>query len=143
MAKALMRKELNGLRPLDAQGEEALSKIKLGDMVMVEFKRPRNAKHHRKLWALLSLVIGNQDHYQTAEQLLNGLKCATGHADEYPMKNGQGVVMIPRSISFASMDQTEFEQWYDRAIAVICKHVIPGLSQEDLKREVLDMIGGN
>lgn len=143
MTKIVMRKELTGLRPIDEQARAVLAKIKAGDMVTVEVKRPRHIKHHRKLFALLNLVVENQDHYQTVEQLLNALKCATGHADEYPMKNGGGVVMIPRSISFASLGQDEFEQVYDRFVSVICRQVIPGMDENELKAEVLSIIGGH
>lgn len=134
--KATWRKTLRGLEPASREATDLLTKLKHGQVVMADVKRPRNVQHHRKLFALLNLVVDNQEHYQTAEHLLAALKCATGHADEYPLKDGSGVVMIPKSINFAAMDQTEFEKFYDRALHIIARDVIPGINRADLEREV-------
>ena len=45
-------------------------------------------------------------------------------------------VRIPKSIAFHAMDQAEFEAFYERVIDVVVSEIIPGLSREDLKREL-------
>ncbi len=51
------------------------------------------------------------------------------------------VAYLPKSISFAKMDQTEFDQFFDRTVELVCKHFLPGVRDEDLRREVLEMVG--
>lgn len=138
--KFLACKTLNGLAPADVAGEEALRKVKLGDFVTVEVKKPRNGKHHRLYWALVGVVHHNQDRYETTEQLHSALKIAAGHYDLLTMPSGQEY-KIPRSIAFDKMDQVEFSQFYDRVCGLIAKHFLPGVSVDDLKAEVEQMIG--
>lgn len=138
-AEFSMRKHLGSLRPADHDAEEALRRMPANALVMVKVKRPRNIQHHRKLFTLLNIVVENQEHYQTTEHLLAVLKVVAGHCDTYPMADGN-TAFVPRSISFASMDQTEFEEFYDKAVKFIVTKVIPGLKREDLEREVLEMI---
>lgn len=141
MAKAIMRKVVRGaaigLVPSDDEGRDALAKVKDGAEVMCEFRRPRNLGHHKKLFKLLSIVVENQDHYKTPEHLLAALKVATGHCDEYPIKNGAGLIMVvPHSISFESMDQTLFEPFFNAAMDVVCSQIIPGMNKADLEAEI-------
>jgi hypothetical protein len=110
--KFLACKTLNGLAPADVAGEEALRKVKLGDFVTVEVKKPRNGKHHRLYWALVGIVHHNQDRYETTEQLHSALKIAAGHYELLTMPNGNEY-KIPKSIRFDTMDQTEFSAFYD------------------------------
>lgn len=140
MSKLYMRKNLGSLHPMDAAGEDALRKLKNGEDVQVEIKRPRNIKHHRKFFALVNLVFENQDHYQSVDHLLVALKVALGHCDTVILKNG-GVGYIPKSIAFHKMDQSQFEEFYDRTCDIIAKHFLPGVTSDNLKAEVESLIG--
>lgn len=138
--KFLARKDLGHLTPVDTAGEEALRKLKFGDVVTVEVKKPRNGKHHRLYWALVGIVHHNQDRYETTEQLHSAIKIAAGHYELLTMPNGNEY-KIPRSIAFDKMDQTEFSAFYDRVCDLVAKHFLPGVSVESLKTEVEIMIG--
>lgn len=135
-APLFFRKDFGKLVPADDAATAALSKIKFGADVQVKIKRPRNILHHRKLWALANLVADNQEHYETAEQVVAALKAATGHCDWFPMKDGEHMVAIPKSIAFHKMDQTEFEAFYDRCIQIVAKHFLPGVEGDALRAEV-------
>lgn len=138
--EALMRKEFGALRPVDAAGKDLIDHIGKGELVKVKISRPRNAGHHRKFFALLNLVFENQEHYPTLDHMLVALKVALGHCDTVILKNGQ-TAFIPRSISFAKMDQTEFEAFWDKACQIITKHFLPGVTKAQLEREVLELMG--
>lgn len=138
--KLLMCKDLGHLSPVDQAGEDALRKIKQGDVVRVEVKKPRNGKHHRLYWQLISTVWENQERYETAEQLHNALKIAAGIYEPLEMPGGV-VHKIPGSISFDTMDQLEFSAFYDRVCDLVAKHFLPGVTSEQLKAEVEQMIG--
>lgn len=138
--KFLARKDLGHLSPVDPAGEEALRKLKFGDVVTVEIKKPRNGNHHRLYWALLGVVFDNQEQYETVEQLHSALKIAAGIYDPLTMPNGT-VYKIPGSIAFDKMDQTEFSAFYDRVCDLIAQHFLPGVTSAELRAEVAQMTG--
>jgi len=138
--KVLVRKQFSTLRPVDEAGEEALRKIKNGSLVQVEIKQPRNVQHHRKYWALVSLVAENTDRYPDAETVHEAIKVAVGLRTEITMPDG-AKAYVPGSIAFNKMDQGEFNAFYDRVCDAVAKHFLPGVTSESLKREVEDLIG--
>jgi hypothetical protein len=140
MTKFLARKDLGHLTPVDSEGEEAVRKMKMGAIVQVEVKQPRNINHHRLYFALVDVVFDNQERYETRDQLHNALKLATGIYDLLELPNG-AQYKIPRSIAFHKMNQAEFSAFYDRVCDVIAKHFLPGVTSDDLKAEVASMIG--
>lgn len=138
--KILLQKHLGSLRPVDEAGQEALQKLANGATVMVELKQPRNARHHRLYWALMSVVCQNQERYPDTYTLHSAIKIAAGIRTEFELPNGvKGY--IPGSVSFSKMDQTEFSAFYDKVCDLVAKHFLPGVTSEQLKREVEEMIG--
>lgn len=140
--KILLRKQFGSLRPVDPAGEEMLTKIPNGATVQAEIRRPRNVRHHRMYWALISLVWENidQERYPSPEDLHAAIKIAAGLRTRIVLPDGT-VGFIPGSTAFHKMDQAAFDQFYNRVCDLIARHFLPGVSSEDLKREVLEMIG--
>lgn len=132
--KFLVVKRLNALYPVDETGEAAVRKFGLGEILSVEVKRPRNATFHRKFFAMLQIILQNQEAYKSIEDLLDVLKLRIGHCRTVTTKHGD--VQIPESISFAAMDDTVFGDFYDRACAWVVSEVIPGLERSHLDEEV-------
>lgn len=128
-----------GLQPVNDAGREMLTHIGKDEMVEVVIKRPRNLGHHKKFFALLSLIFENQTRYPTVEDLLDAIKVHIGHCSTITLKDGREVY-VPKSISFAAMDQTEFEQFWNRVVTVICEQIIPGMNRADLEREILELV---
>lgn len=140
MSHLLLRKTLGGkLEPVDDVGRDILSHIATGNVVRAEVKRPRNLGHHRKFWALVSMIYENQTRYGSPELLLDAIKVHIGHCETMKLRDGREV-LIPKSISFSQMDQTAFDQFWDRVVACVCKDIIPGLKRADLERELLDLV---
>mgnify|MGYP001576487379 CR=1 FL=1 len=134
MATFLLVKKLSALHPFDEFGEAAMRNIGQGEIVSVEVKRPRNLRFHRKFFAMLSIILSNQDYYKSTDDLLDVCKLRVGHCRTLQTKLGQ--VQIPKSISFAAMDDVAFADFYDRACDWVCSEVIPGLKRKDLDQEV-------
>lgn len=109
---------------------EWLKKTKLEQGVIIEPRRPRNTKHHKKLFALLALAVSNWPVPTTTTALLGLIKIKTGYAD--PIEGKGGIVYIPRSINFESMNEDEFCPFYDAAIHLIS--IALGVSIEDLEQ---------
>ncbi len=138
MAKALFRKHLGRLVPDGHEAEALINSIRQGELVEADIRRPRNLQHHRKFFALLRVVFENQEYYSSTDHLLAACKHATGHVDVIRTKRGQ--ITIPKSISFAKMDQAEFNDFYDRVVTWVVTEVIPGLDREDLEDAVLEIL---
>ena len=134
--KALFRKGLGCLSPADARAEQFLARVKFGDLVQLEAKRPRNIAHHAKFFAMLQLIFENQSSYKSVDDILDAFKFAVGHTKK--IKTRRGIIEVPLSISFASMDQDQFNEFYDKAMDFMCAEVVPGLQKEDLAKELLE-----
>lgn len=141
--KLLLVKTLGGqLRPVDDAGAEALRKLKRGDIVSVELRRPRNVQFNRLWRALASITWENVDHdeYPSVEDLITRIKIGVGHRDRITFEGGV-VAYIPRSLSFAACSQQEFDIFFDRATDWIIQHVLPGVTREDMIAEIETMTG--
>ena len=137
MARFLARRLGEGMIPIDDIGREAIRRVPMNATVSVEVKRPRNPEHHRKLFALLSLIYQNQTLYSTVEDLLDAIKIHVGHAKALKLRDGTAV-MVPKSISFSTTDQTAFEEFYSKVIDCVVTEIIPGLDKADLERELME-----
>lgn len=127
-------KHLGSLRPGDEEAEAVLRSIGQGELVSVEVKRPRNIRFHNKFFAMLKIILDNQELYKSKTQLLDVCKIAIGHVEVIERKGIQ--YMKPKSISWAAMDETAFQDFYDRAVAWVAEEVVPGLRRQDLDEEV-------
>lgn len=140
--KFLACKALRGLQPVDEIGEEVMRGIGRGEIVTIEIRRPRSLRHHRLFWALMSIVWQNidQERYPTVEDLVGAVKIAAGLRTRIVLPDGtQG--FMPGSIAFHRMDQTAFHAFYERVCDLIAQHFLPGVTSEQLRSEVEEMIG--
>jgi hypothetical protein len=142
MARFLAQKHFGSLRPADEAGAEVLRKIANGKFVTVEVKQSRNLQHHRLFWALMTTVWNNLEHdrYPTVEDFAGAVKICLGLRTRIELPNGT-IGFIPGSIAFHNMDQVAFSAFYDRVCDLIAEHFLPGVSSDELRREVEIMIG--
>lgn len=131
---------MGALRPCDGQ-EEAFNAIPSG-AVMVEIKyadKPRSLRQHRLYWALMTKIAENTDQGWTSEDASYLMKIATGHFDILTDRKGN-TYQRPRSISFAAMTHEEFQPLMNKCIRIVCQHIIPGVSEADLRNELEMMV---
>lgn len=122
------------LLPSLPQDAELLESIKFGEILEIDIKRPRNGKFHRKFFALLQVVKDRTD-YDNVEQILHLLKLKLGYYEMIVNTNGKPVY-YPKSISFAKMEQPEFEQFYNQSVNVILRDFVPNLTRQDIDEAV-------
>lgn len=122
---------------------DEVKKIPEGAEVKAIITRPRNIGHHRKFFALLRLVAENLpeelDIFQNQKLLLNEIKFQLGHFEMFKSIDGNPYYEV-KSISFGSMDQTEFNEFYSRTIDVILKYFLKGSERDDLIKEVIEYL---
>jgi hypothetical protein len=106
----------NALYPDGDESIVEFGRLPFGKPLRVEVRQPRNVQFHRLYFALCKRIadgIGS-----TAENVSDVLKVATGHVTIIRTKS-YGDVKIPKSISFAKMDQTAFSGFFERCVQVI------------------------
>jgi hypothetical protein len=133
--KIYLRKNLSKLEPADNEAAEVLKKWKQGEVLSCEVKKPRNYRFHKKAFSLFNIVFENQDKYDTLNDVLTEIKLRTGHYQEHVTMKGV-VVYVPKSISFVSMDEDEFNAFYNKAVNIVLKYFIPDTTREELEMEI-------
>jgi Protein of unknown function (DUF1367) len=124
----------------DQIARESLEKIWESELVHAKLSRPRNPAHHRKAFALLSEVFKSQTVYATLENMLDDIKISIGHCRVFAGADGT-VRTVPLSVSFAAMDQTSFEQFYDRMVDFILAKILPHTKRADLEERIFEILG--
>lgn len=130
-----------GLIPMYDSDLDEKHRLRIGDNVLCTIKRPRNYEFHKKYFSLLRLTVANLPHLIqqqmqifTEEDLLDCLKIDLGlfttrwHGGRQIIKTG--------SISFAKMDNTEFERFFSRSVDAILRIYLRGTDRQALIEEV-------
>ena len=122
----------------DSDFEES-QKIKDGEYVKFSTKRARNPQHHKKFFALLKLIVENNESLQSIDQALTEMKLRCGWYDIHVTLKGNPIY-IPRSISFDNMDQDKFNEFYSQAVDQTCNYFLHGITSEEIEREILNFM---
>jgi hypothetical protein len=128
-------KTLSGFIPVSAAAREFHAGCKVGQTVVLKGRRPRNPQHHRKLFALLSIVADNNEQFSSADDVLLAVKAATGHGRWLKLEGATREVFMPDSIAFDAMDQASFEAFYEAAVAAVKRWWLDA-TDEDLNQAV-------
>lgn len=135
-----------GLTPYDDNDLQLFRRLKRGAVVKVETRAPRNLRFHRKFFALLRVTFDNLPEYVSAsmhiesiEAMLMLLKMDMGCYDVVEI--GEHRFIKPHSISFAEMDETEFSEFYNKALTCILNNYLTLSSPAELEEAVRDAEG--
>ena len=117
-----------GYAPADSSAASALRvSHRVGDLVFAEFSKPRNPQFHRLAHALGGLIAENIEAFEhaSAHQVIKRLQIEANVGCDEIALNFPGVgpcsYRVPRSLSFESMDQMEFEQIMGSMCAYVSK----------------------
>lgn len=142
--KILLKYSLGKLVPHDAISEKGLENLSQGDVVICEIKKPRNVRFHRKFFSMLSCAHVHMKEgleYPTFDDFRTDVTVAAGF---YSLKTGISgqQIKVAKSISFARMDEIEFEQLYNRCLDVILLHVLPiGTERLEFEGAINEILG--
>ena len=127
-----------GLVPMYDSDLDERKKLKLGSRVLCEIKRPRNYEFHKKFFALLRLTVDNLPeslhsvyHIYDTQDMLRSLKLDLGMAEIINV-GGREVYCPTDSISFAAMDETDFQVFYNQCENLILNKYLRGTRREEL-----------
>jgi len=130
-----VRKTLTGWEPMSQAAREFHSKTKLGQVVEIKERRPRNPAHSRKMFAMLSIVRDNCEQFQDTDDVLTAVKATMGHGRWLNLAGATREIFMPDSIAFDAMSQAEFEPFYDGAIAAVRRWWLP-VDDADLRAAI-------
>jgi hypothetical protein len=114
-------------------------KVKDGEYVRFSTKRARNPQHHKKFFALLQLIVENNEKIKNVDQALTEMKLRCGWYDIHVTLKGVPMY-IPRSISFDNMGQDKFNELYNQAVTETCNYFLKGVTSEQIDREILNFM---
>jgi hypothetical protein len=133
MASLNLVKDINGFKPLGSDDLDLMKKIPIGSLLECEFTKKRHPQFHRKFFALLNL---GYEYWQPEPQEWKGFEAqknfkvfreqVTILAGFYEVTfNLDGSVKVKaKSISFANMEDVEFQQVYSKVLDVIWNKVL-------------------
>ena len=101
----------------------------VGKEVQAKISIPRNLQFHRKFFAMLEVGRQLSDTEFNAEQFR--AVCITGAGWCDYVEHAGRMVAVPRSISFAKMDEAEFEKLYKDVLDFICNNWVLDYKQVD------------
>lgn len=95
-----------------------IDELEVGELFTLETWFPRNGKLHRLHFAMLAVIFDAQEQYADPEQLRFWLQVGAGHCTYAPGPEGR-MVAIPKSISYSSIDDAEFQVHHEAVKAFL------------------------
>lgn len=92
-----------------------LSQLEPGEFAIIEFVIPRSSPYHRRHMAIESAIFNAQERFADFQMFRDWLKIGAAWVVWVPGAKG-GIVPLPKSISYAKADQSEFEQFHQQVI---------------------------
>ena len=87
-------------------------------MVDIKTHQARVGWYHRKHMALEQSVFEAQERFEDFESFRTWLKVGAAFVDWFPGPKG-GVIPVPKSISYAKLEQGAMEQFHNDAVAFL------------------------
>lgn len=151
MKLALIKRPDNSLYPCYRSDLEAVQRVKDGRIVLVDFRNPRNAKHHKLIFALSRCTLDNmneQEHPAWCELyrrnpngapylFIKALVMEIGETEIEPNLDGT-FRTVPKSISFELMSEDEFQPVSD-ALFTVCARTL-NIDVDTLRKNYLEYL---
>jgi len=134
--KLLLRKYGNALVPVDDAMAEEFNKLKSGQDYEIQTRKSRNPKFHRKFFALIKLGHDNTQLDMPLDSYRKYITMKAGFFQKFPTRKGEYIE--PISIAFDSMDESEFEEVYNRVLDKIIEDT--GADKEFVEKELMSFL---
>jgi hypothetical protein len=134
--KLYVKNTLSGLVPLYPADLDEKKRLKLGAEYEVEIKHPRNIGFHRKFFALVNIGWENTSIDMPFETYRRYVIMKAGYYKTY--QTPKGTYYEAESVSFASMDQMQFEEVYSRVLDVIIADL--GVTKDEIEETLINFI---
>jgi len=150
MTEIVLMKTANILVPHDEAAAEFIQKMKAGALMHADFKKVRNYQFHKKYFALVTfafdqweprggLTYKGQPVAKNKERFRKDVAILAGFFESTVNLKGE-VRLEAKSISFAQMDEIEFEALYSKTIDVILSRILTQYTRDDLEEVVEQLL---
>ena len=131
-----------GLVPMYDSDLQMKKRLKEGTVVRCRVSNPRNYEFHKKFFALLRMTYDNLPAFlvekwniRNEDDMLRKFKRDLGYFTS--RRNSEGEIEIEYlSISFAAMEQQDFERFYEQCVDLVQYTYIKGIDREDIQEEL-------
>jgi len=134
--KLFCRNTISGLVPLFPADFDEKRKLKLGQDYEVDVRNPRNVGFHRKFFAMLNIGHENTQLNMPFDAYREIMTIKAGYFNAY--ETPKGVYYQPKSISFASMSQDEFEEFYSRVMDQVIDDI--GITSKEIEDQLINFL---
>lgn len=129
------------LMPADDHTAEKMTKFKTGCQFPVDIKLPRNQSFHGKVFVFFGFCFEHwagghefQNESLQFDEFRRQLTISAGFYDQVFSINKTDFTIVAKSLSFASMDQEEFEQCYNALIQAAMSNIFRSSDEQTLTR---------
>jgi hypothetical protein len=129
------RRKGDGIFPDGMEDVQDFAKLPIGKLLSIEIRTSRSNNQLRLWWGLCRRIgesVGAE-----AESVSDLLLIESGHCETLRSKK-YGDILRAKSIAFTAMDQTEFNQLFDKAVDVIVSNW--GIARKDVLEAVQDLL---
>ena len=117
-----------------------IMQLEPGEMIEISTHQARLGWYHRKHFAFEQALFEAQERFDDFEQFRIWLKVGAGHVIWTPGPRG-GVFPVPKSISYAKMEQGEFEEFHRNVVTFLrTEHAAKTLWKHLGQRMQIEMI---
>jgi len=128
-------KTINGLlKPAFDEDKEKFSQFPKDGYFEIKYTKKRNVAFHKKYFVLIKLAYENQEAYSCIEKMRKDIIKHAGYFEEHTNAITGECIQEAKSISFISMDNTEFSELYEKTKSVICNWL--GIDNLSLDEEI-------
>ena len=114
--KFYVRRIGNTLVPDGTESANELARLPFGKPLRCDATVPRSGPHHRLYFSLCARIAAGIG--QETEWVSRAFKIEQGYYDLYKTIDGREC-LVPRSISFSAMSQTEFSAFWERCLQIM------------------------
>jgi hypothetical protein len=141
MARLHLKRTIGGFSFADDMSVETAKKFKVGETYTAEVKKPRSLKTLGRYWVLCQLILDNTEQFRSKEQVSDYLKIRVGHSTSIVSKSTGEIFHVANSIDFDHLDETQFQDFWQRVCDVVTTDILPGITQREIEYEIAKIVG--
>ena len=122
--------------PAYESDREASERIKPGNVVKGSITTPRNLQFHKKYFAMMNLMYSNQERFESFEDFRGYYQMRAGFYKT--VLTPKSKLYWPVSISFAKMDDLEFEEVYNKVLDKLLEDI--PMNRQDIEKELIEFM---
>lgn len=127
-------------KPYSDFDREKIQRYPQGKALRHQISQLRSVPRNNLYWAVLRLVLENNDHFIIAEKIHDMMLTALNVVDWYI--DIEGVMQAkPSSTAFENMSEEDFKTYFDAVVTIICTKIMPGMDPDELIKEAKERCG--